>query len=199
MTTKRDRKPAPLDLNEWITVREGAALTNYNEAYVRHLARVGHVESRKVASALLLSRSSLLAYKSEMDALGTKRFSKTRAKRYPPMAKGRAAKRAVKEVAGGAPYTAELQVRSVFDLPFMSKEELRARNEAAIALLKSWREETGEALQDQFETGELLMKSLSENGLRFHTFPEWKDDEGDSAEEDDSMIEPENDTESSRR
>jgi len=198
---KRNRKLNPPDRSEWITARESAALIGYNEAYIRRLANEGRVESQKVASALLVSRASLLAYKAAMDELGTKRFSKTRSERYPLRNKGVATQRAVKEAPSEMPYVAnaELRVRSVFDLPFMSKEELSARNEAARALLRSWREETGEAAQDQIETGKLLMKSLSEDGLQFHTFPEWQDDEGDDPAEDDSLIDAGHTTESPRR
>jgi len=199
MAAKRNRKLDPPDRSEWITARESAALIGYNEAYIRRLANEGRIESQKVASALLVSRASLLAYKAAMDELGTKRFSKTRSDRYTPRNKGDATKRAVKEVPSDVSYVGELRVRSVFDLPFMSKEELRARNEAARMLLRSWREETGEAAQDQIETGKLLMKSLSENGLRFHTSPEWKDNEGDDPAEDDSPIDAAHTTESPRR
>lgn len=177
MAARRKRNPAPLDLSEWMTAREGAALTGYNEAYIRHLARDGHVESRKVASALLVSRASLLAYKAEMDALGTKRFSKTRAKRHPSKRKAGATKRAVEDGASETPYPVELRLRTVFDLPFMSKEELRARNEAAIALLDELANATGEEAEDQRETGELLMKALAGPRLQFHTFPEFEEPE----------------------
>lgn len=199
MTAKPNRKLDPPDRREWITAREGAVLIGYNEAYIRRLANEGRIESQKVASALLVSRASLLAYKAAMDALGTKRFSKTRSKRYTSPIRGDATKRTVKEASRDVPHVAELQMRSVFDLPFMSKEELRARNEAAIALLSAWQAETGEDAQDQIETGQLLMKSLRENGLRFHTFPEWQDDEGDDTEKDDFETEPENVTEKARQ
>jgi hypothetical protein len=179
MATKRKRKPTPLDLGEWITAREGVAMTGYNEAYIRHLAHEGYVESRKVASALLLSRASLLAYKTGMDALGTKRFSKTRSKRYPSKTKGDATVRAVKEASSNVPYEAKLQVRSIFDLPFISKKELRARNEAARALLNELASATDEEAEDQRETGKLLIKALAGPRLQFHTFPEL----GDEAEE----------------
>lgn len=182
MVAKRKKGATLPERDEWITAREGAALTGYNEAYLRYLAAQGRIASQKVASAVLLSKSSLLAYKSVMDTLGTKRFSKTRAKRYSSAAQSGVSQHAVREAAGAVSDAAEFQVRSVFDLPFMSEEELRARNEAAIALLRSWREETGEAAQDQIETGKLLMESLRTDGLRFHTFPEWQDDEGDKIE-----------------
>jgi len=169
---KRNRKLDPPDRSAWITARESAALIGYNEAYVRRLANEGRVESQKVASALLVSRASLLAYKAAMDELGTKRFSKTHSERYTPRNKGIATKRAVKEVPSVVPYVAELRVRSVFELPFMSKEELSARNEAARALLNELASATGEEADDQRETGKLLLSALAGSRLQFHTFPE---------------------------
>ncbi|MCS6846102.1 MAG: hypothetical protein RMN52_00130 [Anaerolineae bacterium] len=169
MAAERNRSAQLPDRDEWITAREGAALTGYNEAYLRHLAAQGRIASQKIAAAVLLSKSSLLAYKSAMDALGTKRFSKTRAKLGSPATRSGVPQHTLREAAGSALYAAEFQVRSIFDLPFMSKEELRARNEAAIALLKELASATGEEAEDQRETGKLLMKALAGPRLLFHT------------------------------
>lgn len=172
MAAKSKRSAQLPDRDEWITAREGAALTGYNEAYLRHLAAQGRIVSQKVAVAVLLSKSSLLAYKSAMDALGTKRFSKTRAKLDSSATRSRMPRHTLREAVGGASYAAEFQVRSIFELPFMSEEELRARNEAAIALLEELASATGEEAEDQRETGKLLMKVLAGPRLLFHTFPD---------------------------
>lgn len=176
---KSKRMPTLPNRAEWITAKEGAALINYNAAYIRHLASEGCIESQKVASSLLVSRPSLLAYKAAMDALGTKRFSKTRSKRYPSKTKNKATRRSVKEALSQTAYATDLQVRSIFDLPFMSEEELRARNEAAIALLDELASATGEEAEEQRETGALLMKALAGPRLQFHTFPELEEEPED--------------------
>ena len=55
----------------WITVEEAQALAGYSVAYLRRLARRGRIEALKVGDDLwLINRDGLLAYKSEMDALG---------------------------------------------------------------------------------------------------------------------------------
>ncbi|HUV88171.1 MAG TPA: helix-turn-helix domain-containing protein [Anaerolineae bacterium] len=56
----------------WITVEEAQVLAGYSVAYLRRLARRGRIEAQKVGGDLwLIHRDGLLAYRSEMDALGT--------------------------------------------------------------------------------------------------------------------------------
>lgn len=53
------------------------------------------------------------------------------------------------------------------------KDEQARRNQAAIELLRSWREAEGEDAEEQRETGEFLMKALDEDHLSFRElFPE---------------------------
>jgi len=55
----------------WITVEEANALTGYSAAYLRRLARQGHIVAQKVGGDLwLICRDDLVTYRSEMEALG---------------------------------------------------------------------------------------------------------------------------------
>jgi len=55
----------------WITIEEAQALAGYSVAYLRRLARRGRIAAQKVGDDLwLIHRDGLLAYRSEMDALG---------------------------------------------------------------------------------------------------------------------------------
>jgi len=58
-------------MNGWITTNAGAKLTGYTPAYVRQLARLGRIQSRKMGRDWLVSREELLAHKTRMDELGT--------------------------------------------------------------------------------------------------------------------------------
>lgn len=57
-------------LRGWIDTKEAAEVTGYSAVYVRLLARNGRVEARKVGRDWLIERTSLLAFKAEMDRLG---------------------------------------------------------------------------------------------------------------------------------
>jgi hypothetical protein len=62
-------------LDAWINTTEAEALTDYSQAYVRILARSGHVDARKVGRDWLVNRESLLAHKAQMDRLGPEKHS----------------------------------------------------------------------------------------------------------------------------
>jgi excisionase family DNA binding protein len=59
----------------WITTTEAATVTGYKAAYVRYLANQGLIEARKVGRDWLINQESLLAYKTQMDALGPQRHN----------------------------------------------------------------------------------------------------------------------------
>ena len=56
--------------NDLITTTMGAELTGYVSAYVRQLARMGLIPSRKLGRDWLISKTALLAHKARMDQLG---------------------------------------------------------------------------------------------------------------------------------
>jgi len=55
----------------WTNTTEAAAVTGFSPVYVRILARNGNIEARKVGRDWLVNLSSLLAYKRQMERLGT--------------------------------------------------------------------------------------------------------------------------------
>ena len=59
----------------WINTEQAEALTGYATAYLRRLAGQGRVEARKVGRDWLINLESLLAYKAQMDALGSQRHN----------------------------------------------------------------------------------------------------------------------------
>lgn len=59
----------------WVTTREAAALTGYDPAYIRVLAKQGKVEGFKAGRDWLVSRESVLAYKAQMDRLGPQKHN----------------------------------------------------------------------------------------------------------------------------
>jgi excisionase family DNA binding protein len=59
----------------WITTEQAKTLTGYNQAYARRLASEGIIKARKVGRDWLIEQESLLAYKQEMDALGSQRHN----------------------------------------------------------------------------------------------------------------------------
>ena len=59
----------------WADTREAATVTGYTAAYVRQLIRRGRIEARKVGRDWLVSLSSLLAYKHQMEALGSEKHN----------------------------------------------------------------------------------------------------------------------------
>lgn len=55
----------------WVSTREAAKLTGYTADYVRQLIKREHITAQKVGRDWLVNLASLLAYKREMDRLGT--------------------------------------------------------------------------------------------------------------------------------
>jgi hypothetical protein len=55
----------------WVDATSASEIVGYTSVYVRLLARAGRIEARKVGRDWLVSLSSLLAYKAEMERLGT--------------------------------------------------------------------------------------------------------------------------------
>jgi excisionase family DNA binding protein len=53
------------NLNDWLTTTEAARLTGYNIQYIRRLVRSNKVESKKWGRDWMISRASLLAYRTE--------------------------------------------------------------------------------------------------------------------------------------
>jgi excisionase family DNA binding protein len=62
-------------IKESITTREAQALTGYDPAYIRHLAKQGKILARKVGRDWLIDLASLQAYKQQMDTLGDQRHN----------------------------------------------------------------------------------------------------------------------------
>ena len=63
----------------WIVTEEAQELTGYTPDYLRRLAREEKVEAEKVGGNFwLFSKDSLLAWKEEMEALGTAKHSPKR-------------------------------------------------------------------------------------------------------------------------
>jgi excisionase family DNA binding protein len=58
----------PLD---WITTNEAAELTGYSPVTMRQFAREGKIKSLKLGRDWFLNRESVLAYKQQMEELGT--------------------------------------------------------------------------------------------------------------------------------
>lgn len=59
----------------WVTTREAAALTGYQMAHIRNLARSGKIEAQRLGRDWLILRASLLAYKARMDTLGPQKHN----------------------------------------------------------------------------------------------------------------------------
>jgi len=55
----------------WISVTDASMAVGYTSTYVRILAQQKRIEARKVGRDWLVSLTSLVAYKAEMDRLGT--------------------------------------------------------------------------------------------------------------------------------
>lgn len=55
---------------EWITTKEAAALTGYESAHIRHLAREGAIVGGKFGRDWMISRASVVAYARRMEELG---------------------------------------------------------------------------------------------------------------------------------
>lgn len=67
-----------MNIEEWLTTRSAAELSGYSIKYLRHLARQGRIEARKIGRDWLLNRDSLLAYKRWMDRLGPQKHNPRR-------------------------------------------------------------------------------------------------------------------------
>jgi excisionase family DNA binding protein len=59
----------------WITSQQAVDLTGYTAQYLRRLARQGRLTVTKIGSTWLFDRDSLLAWKTEMENMGTKKHS----------------------------------------------------------------------------------------------------------------------------
>lgn len=62
-------------LDDFITTKQGQALTGYSRVSIRYLARSKRVKGIKPARDWLIDRASLMAYVSDMKRLGTQKFS----------------------------------------------------------------------------------------------------------------------------
>ena len=62
-------------LENWLTTKQARELTGYTVIYLRRLAGRRQVEAQKVGRDWLINQESLLAYKTQMDALGSKRHN----------------------------------------------------------------------------------------------------------------------------
>jgi len=59
----------------WIDTKAAADIADYHVKHVRMLARTGRIEAHKVQRDWLVSLSSLLAYKAQMDRLGSSKHN----------------------------------------------------------------------------------------------------------------------------
>ena len=63
--------------DEWITVKESAKISGYNEEYITYLIRAGKIKkAKKFSTVWQVSRSGLLAYLARTEKLGNKRGPK---------------------------------------------------------------------------------------------------------------------------
>ncbi len=62
---------------DWLTVNEAAALTGYHPERIRELVRDQKITARKFSIVWQVSRSSVLAYRAQMQKLGAKRGRKS--------------------------------------------------------------------------------------------------------------------------
>jgi excisionase family DNA binding protein len=63
--------PDDFNSTEWITTAEAAELTGYDPAHVRWLIREGRIYGKKFGRDWMVERETLLAYKRQMDDLGS--------------------------------------------------------------------------------------------------------------------------------
>jgi len=148
-----------INRQNWLSVAEAAQLTGYNEEYIRQLARTGAIEAQKLVRSTLILRSSLLAYKQGMDAIGTRRFSKAHA---------------AKPKRAGADSTARPFTGVVDTVPTLNigAQQLRTRNEGARRLLVEWAAASDESAADQQDTLDFLVTALDEDrSSRRRLFP----------------------------
>jgi excisionase family DNA binding protein len=67
-----------IDSKIYVDTQEAAKRSGYSREHIRRLAREGQIESEKQGTLVFLSLKSLMAYRTEMDKLGTLKHSKTR-------------------------------------------------------------------------------------------------------------------------
>ena len=65
----------------WVTTDQAAALTGYDPAYIRALAKRGRIDGFKVGRDWLVSKTDVLAYKRRMDDLGRQKHNPWRGRR----------------------------------------------------------------------------------------------------------------------
>lgn len=63
-----------MSIDGWITTRAAAELSGYTVVYIRRLIRRGQIEATRAGRDWLVNRSSLLAYRARMEALGTRKY-----------------------------------------------------------------------------------------------------------------------------
>jgi hypothetical protein len=154
MTNATHPANEPLNRDEWLTVREAAGVTAYHPEHVRQLTREGTVISRKVSSTILVSRDSLLSYKSSMDELGSKRYSKRLAR------KRRVKTQAVTEISLQG---SGIEQNMTAAASQSDDSDMQRRYRAVIALLDQLSSATGIEATEQRETGRYLIQSLDED------------------------------------
>ena len=59
----------------WVDIKTAAELSGYSVPYIRQLAQRGRIEARKIGRDWLIERASLLAYKAQMDRLGSEKHN----------------------------------------------------------------------------------------------------------------------------
>ena len=64
-----------IDGMEYVSVEEASEVTGYAREYIRRLVRQGKVKAEKKGTMFWVHLESLLAYKREMDLLGTDKFN----------------------------------------------------------------------------------------------------------------------------
>ncbi|MCX7855557.1 MAG: excisionase family DNA-binding protein [Anaerolineae bacterium] len=67
-----------MSVEGWITTRAAAELSGYAIVYIRRLIRKGRIEATRVGRDWLVNRSSLMAYRAQMEALGSQKYSPRR-------------------------------------------------------------------------------------------------------------------------
>ena len=141
------------DRDEWVTVQEASHFTAYHPEYIRQLTRAGTVMSRKIATTILISRASLAQYKLEMDAMGSKRFSK------------RLAKERQQKSQATPKFELTVALSRMVESPPNGARELHARNLAVIQFLDELASVTGQEAVEQRAAGHELVKKLDEDRL----------------------------------
>ena len=63
----------PLLLDEYVTVTQAAAAVGFSRKWIRELAARGKIPSTRKARLILVHLPSLVAYRAEMAAMGTRK------------------------------------------------------------------------------------------------------------------------------